>query len=61
MPRTLFAPALDGFAFANAFPLTESERNALRAALASAIDASLCWLGPLGLSAHVLGVRDRLP
>jgi hypothetical protein len=60
VPKTAFDPQLHGFAFANSFRLAPDERGKLIAALATAIDGALGTLGPLGLAARILGVRDKL-
>jgi hypothetical protein len=60
MAKTAFDPQVNGFAFTNAFALSDEERTRLLTAVAITIDSALGMLGPFGLAARLTGTRDKL-
>jgi hypothetical protein len=60
MPRTDFSPQIHGFAFANSWTLDETERDQLRAVLATAVNGALIALSPLFAPLAVLGLGRSL-
>ncbi len=61
MPKTLFRPACDGFAFINDWKFDQEEQDTIRAAVTSGVNEALALLSPLfGDIMTSLGVADTL-
>ena len=61
MPRTIFRPQIDGFAFANSWIFDQNETAQVRAAFAAAVNSALVLLaGPFGAALAFFNVGGTL-